>query len=85
MRRRLPGFLMPGGWTYYDSNRRICSPFYQRLQIALVDAMHRLTGDSAFGVFSASALAADTPWNRVRFTANKIVDKFTDAEMYSST
>jgi heparosan-N-sulfate-glucuronate 5-epimerase len=78
MSRTLPKFQLSDGWSYYDSNRRICSPFYHPVHISLVDAMHRLTGDPAYLKYLKAAQKADTRAKRVKYMLIKIKDKLTD-------
>ena len=45
MRTRVCAYQLRDGWSRYDDHGRICSPFYHRLHISLVDALARLTGN----------------------------------------
>ena len=38
-----------GYWSVYDAEGRIASPFYHNLHIAQMQALHLITGNSAFG------------------------------------
>lgn len=51
MLRRLPE-LSTWYWSKYDFDGRMASPFYHRLHIALMQALHQLTGADTFGVYA---------------------------------
>jgi heparosan-N-sulfate-glucuronate 5-epimerase len=84
MVKALPSFERADGWAYYDNKGRICSPFYQDLHIALMDALFRLTGVEAFHENMLRSIAANGVFNRVRYTVFKIRDKLLDKEAYGS-
>ncbi len=85
MTEMLPDYHLPSGWAYYDNMQRICSPFYQDLHIALLDAMYRITGIPEFAAFCTKAKSANSVLNRSKFTVSKIMEKlFKDNEAYSS-
>ena len=39
-------------WSKYDDGKRICSPFYHKLHIAQLRAMHDLFGDEIYKEFA---------------------------------
>ncbi|NQU26226.1 MAG: hypothetical protein HQ567_33480 [Candidatus Nealsonbacteria bacterium] len=84
MAKVLPEYQLPNGWSYYDNAGRICSPFYHNLHIALLDAMHRLTGEPVFAQCRDVSRQANRRWNRVVYTVNKIKDKLLDRDVYTS-
>lgn len=82
LRAALPSYRLPSGWSYYDRLGRRSSPFYQALHVALLDALHRLTGDPEFAEHAAAFRRADNPWNRARYALVKIKDKMFDKEVH---
>ena len=52
LERHLPLFST-GYWSKYDLDYRIASPFYHRLHIAQMTAMHQLTGRETFAEYAA--------------------------------
>ena len=44
----LPRYSLPNGWSFYDNDGRVSSPFYHDLHISLMDAMYRLTNENVF-------------------------------------
>lgn len=63
---------------------RISSPFYHELHVALLDAMHRLTGKDVFDEYARRFQRANRGLNRCLYTLVKIRDKLTDRNNYSS-
>lgn len=49
--RRLPQ-LSTWYWSKYDFDGRISSPFYHRLHIAQMQALHQITGTETFGMYA---------------------------------
>lgn len=84
MGRELDSYAMAQGWSRYDNKGRVCSPFYHRLHIHLLDAMFRLTGDRAFAAALERFRGGDRIGNRVRFTIRKVADKLTDRVVYGT-
>lgn len=84
MEADLPRYILPDGWSVYDSLGRLASPFYHSLHIHLMDAMARLTGREAFATAFATFTRADTPWKRCAYTARKIGDKLRDKRSYGT-
>jgi len=78
MRTRVSNYQLPDDWSRYDDSGRICSPFYHRLHISLLDALSRLTAEPVYTDCLRRAKKADTLVNRVRYTVRKIGDKLTD-------
>jgi hypothetical protein len=74
----LPQYRLPSGWSYYDDQGRISSPFYHALHVALLDAMHRLTGQTVFREYMESFERTNHIFNRFRYTLVKIKDKLHD-------
>jgi hypothetical protein len=72
---RLPEYHLPSGWALYDNMGRICSPFYQDLHVALLDAMFRITGSEVFKTYMLSAGKANGRLNRARYTVVKALQK----------
>jgi heparosan-N-sulfate-glucuronate 5-epimerase len=83
MRRVLPTYCLPGGWSYYDNMGRISSPFYHDLHIAMLDAMYRLTGEPEFDKYKNVFSKSNSRFNRIRYTLNKIKDKLLDRDAVS--
>ena len=79
----LSRYCLPGGWSIYNSEGRISSPFYHDLHIALLDAMFRLTAKDAFRDYAQSFRRANGGLNRCRYTLLKMWDKLTDAHSYT--
>jgi hypothetical protein len=79
----LPRYCLPSGWSLYNSEGRISSPFYHDLHIALLDALFRLTARDAFRDYAQSFRRANCAWNRCRYTLLKMRDKLTDAHSYT--
>jgi len=84
MQKSLFLFRRKDGWSYYDTMERIASPFYHDLHISLLDALHRLTGESVFEEQRQVFQRSNTRVNRMRYTLSKIKDKLLDQEKYSS-
>lgn len=81
----LPEFHLPSGWALYDNMGRVCSPFYQDLQAALLEALYLITGSAVIGKYLELSQQANTAVNRLYFAGNKIVQKlFVDKEAYIS-
>jgi heparosan-N-sulfate-glucuronate 5-epimerase len=74
----LPRYRLPSGWSYYDDQGRISSPFYHPLHVVMMDALHRLTGRPVFREYMESFGRADNAFNRLRYTLVKMKDKLTD-------
>ncbi|MBQ8015148.1 MAG: thioredoxin [Clostridia bacterium] len=47
LKKKLPDFDI-GYWSKYEDGKRICSPFYHKLHIAQLEAMHELFGDGVY-------------------------------------
>jgi len=80
----LPRYMLPDGWSIYDSLGRVASPFYHTLHIHLMDALFKLTGKEAFGKAYGTFRRAATPWKKGVYTARKVVDKIRDKKAYST-
>jgi heparosan-N-sulfate-glucuronate 5-epimerase len=80
----LPRYRLPNGWSHYDSRGRVSSPFYHSLHIALLDALYRLTKESAFHDYEQAFRRANGTVTRCRYTLRKMRDKLTDRGRYSS-
>jgi heparosan-N-sulfate-glucuronate 5-epimerase len=78
LERVTPDYQLPNGWARYDDRGRLCSPFYHRLHISLLDALFRLTRAMVFSVGTASAIAADSKAMRVYYTLRKMGEKFNE-------
>lgn len=50
--REIPAYDC-GYWSLYDRRGAMASPFYHRLHVALLDALHAITGVAAFDEYSA--------------------------------
>lgn len=82
MENSLSTYYSSGGWGSYDNMSRKCSPFYQDLHIALLEAMHKITGTAVFDFYAKKAKCANTRWNRFKFSVVKIFEKlFVDKGM----
>jgi hypothetical protein len=75
LERVTPNYQLPNGWARYDDRGRLCSPFYHRLHISLLDALFRLTRASVFSLCTASAMRADRKAMRAYYTLRKIGEK----------
>lgn len=84
LKRALPLFIRSDGWSYYDTGRRLASPFYHDLHISLLEALHLLTGESAYREQMQAFQKGNSRMNRAWYTLNKIKDKLFDKELYSS-
>ena len=84
LKRELPAYMLPTGWSYYDNKGRVCSPFYQALHIYLFEALHRLKKEYEFDSICMRLRAAYTFGNRMRFTLAKIREKIADSQAYTS-
>ncbi len=84
LKRALPLFIRRDGWSYYDTAGRLASPFYHDLHISLLEALHLLTGESAFREQMQAFKKGNSRMNRVWYTLNKIKDKLFDKQLYSS-
>ncbi len=84
LKRDLPAFMLPSGWSYYDNKGRVCSPFYQALHISLFEGLHWLTKECEFDGIYKSLRAAYTISNRMKFTFAKIKEKICDSGVYTS-
>ena len=84
LQKFLPSYRLPDDWSLYDNRGRVASPFYHDLHISLLDALHRLTGDSVFAAHLAAFERANSRRNRVRYMMGKIREKLTDTEAYGS-
>jgi hypothetical protein len=80
--RTLGAYRLTNGWSYYDNEGRITSPFYHELHISLLDALYRLTNDERYHATLKSFRAANTWPNKVRYTAVKVMDRMTDKHIY---
>jgi hypothetical protein len=80
----LPRYILPDGWSVYDSLGRVASPFYHSLHIHLMDAVARLSGREAFIAALRTFAGADTAWKRFAYTAKKIGDKIRDRRSYGT-
>jgi len=80
----LPRYCLRNGWSLYDNEGRISSPFYHDLHISLLDAMHRLTNQSAFRDHMQLFRRANHTFNKCRYTLVKMRDKLTDTGRYTS-
>ncbi|MBN1394462.1 MAG: hypothetical protein JW959_05525 [Pirellulales bacterium] len=80
MKRALPQYCLGNGWSCYDNMGRVSSPFYHDLHIALLDAMHRLTGEPEFEKYGKMFCGANRLFNRTRYTLRKIKDKLRDRD-----
>ena len=80
----LPRYSLPNGWSFYDNDGRVSSPFYHDLHISLLDAMYRLTNESIFREYQQRFDRANRPFNRCRYNVRKMWDKLTDSGSYST-
>jgi hypothetical protein len=74
----LSRYCLPSGWSYYNDQGRISSPFYHPLHIAQLDALYRLTGRTVFYEYMKTFKRSNHALNRFRYTLVKIKDKLTD-------
>ena len=51
LEKRMPLFTT-GYWSKYDLSKRIASPFYHHMHIALMQAMYQLTGHNIFAEYA---------------------------------
>jgi hypothetical protein len=84
LKRALPFFVRSDGWSYYDTGGRLASPFYHDLHISRLEALHLLTGESAFHDQMQAFPKGNSRMNRARCTLDKIKDKLFDKELDSS-
>jgi hypothetical protein len=80
----LPRFILPDGWSVYDSLGRVASPSYHTLHVHLMDALRRLADTEAFESAYATCKRASTPWKNGIYTARKVADKFRDKRAYQT-
>lgn len=80
----LPVFTCDNGWSFYDTNKRVSSPFYHHLHIQLLRALYHLRGREDFEKAAQTFERAYTYRNRVRYTLRKIIDKLGDKEAYTT-
>jgi len=80
----LPRYSLPNGWSYYDQNKRLSSPFYHMLHIAQLDAMHRLTQRQVYRIYWERFLRGNSRRNQLRYMLVKIKDKLMDRDRYTS-
>jgi len=81
---RIGFFIRDNGWSYYDDMSRLCSPIYQNLHIDLLEALCRLRPSAALEQAKARLKAGNTALNITRYTLQKIVQKLTDSNLYTS-
>ncbi|MEO1496793.1 MAG: D-glucuronyl C5-epimerase family protein [Planctomycetota bacterium] len=83
--RRASEYLLPDGWSLYDTHGRVASPFYHQLHIALLGAMTRLEPDaSRLADVVARMESADSPLNRTRYTVAKAWRKLCERKPYAT-
>lgn len=83
--RQLHRFVRADGWTLYDTQGRISSPFYHALHGAQLEAVLRLgwIDDERFAAIVARIQRADRAGLRLRYTLAKIREKlFSDGTRY---
>lgn len=75
LKEKLPDFDMKY-WSKYDDGKRICSPFYHKLHIAQLNAMHDLFGDSIYKEFADKwEEYQNNFWNPKRAFFKKAIEK----------
>ncbi len=79
----LDQLVLQDGWSVYDQEGVLASPFYQRLHIDLIDAMGRLTGRDAYGRARGRLLAGWKPRVRWVRTAQKGLMKLRQTSMHT--
>ncbi|MBN8550512.1 MAG: hypothetical protein J0M12_14450 [Deltaproteobacteria bacterium] len=84
LRRRLPAFTEVSGWGYYDTHKRLNSPFYQELSIYLFEAMGRLFGEPEFLRMADHARSGFSLPRRIKYTLVKVKDKLFDQALYAT-
>jgi len=75
--------LLDDGWSVYDTDGNVASPFYQRLHIALLEAMSRLTGRDSYARVVAELVRGWRPSVRLKRTFQKAVIKLRQRRMYT--
>ena len=75
LKRKLPEYDT-GYWSKYDAGRNICSPFYHKLHIAQLRAMHDLFGDDIYREFADKwEKYQNSFWKRKRAFCKKVLQK----------
>lgn len=75
LKRKLPGFDAKY-WSKYDEADHICSPFYHRLHIAQLRAMHDLFGDAIYKEFADKwQCYQNSTWKTMRAFYKKAIQK----------
>lgn len=68
-----------GYWSIYDAEGRIASPFYHDLHIAQMQALHMITGNSAFAdTANRWQVYKNKTWNSTRAFAKKAWQKIAE-------
>lgn len=83
LRRRLLDYIRSDGWSDYDSTGTPASPFYQELHIALLDALHILTGHTIYGDLTNRLRTGSHARNRFRYTIRKVQQRLASRRIYS--
>lgn len=75
LKRKLPDFDTKY-WSKYDDGKHICSPFYHKLHITQLNAMHDLFGDPIYKEFADKwEKYRNSSWNRKRAFCEKVMQK----------
>lgn len=80
----LPDYLLRNGWSYYDTERALCSPVYQVLHIRLIEALYLLTHQDAFKRTLVLLRKGDSLLNRMRYTLVKVLAKLQQSYAYTT-
>ncbi len=80
---KVADMVLNDGWSVYDTDGTISSPFYQHLHGALVEAMSRLVKREEYTKVSSRLLMGDRRQVRWRRTFAKGVDKLRQNRMYT--
>lgn len=84
--RRLDQFIIPAScWSYYDNKGRRTSFVYHVEHIRQLEAMQLLTGRDEFLSAAVRMKKGYTPFNIVKYTLNKAMDKISDSASYTTS
>jgi heparosan-N-sulfate-glucuronate 5-epimerase len=84
LERDIANYIQQDGWSAYDDNGRLASPFYHDLHIALLSALARLTGRSVLADAAERLRAGNSGPNRAKYTILKVIQRAREMSSHST-
>ena len=85
LEKDLEQFITSSGWSYYNNQGRVASPFYHAVHIVLLEALVQLFPSETLRLGQQRLCAGGHLVNRIAFTLLKVKEKLSDTSSYTTS